>query len=210
MSEAKTAGPMNPLIALLGTTQVRCNDGDPLPVRTTLRLEGLAVTDDAARARAVCEVALSPERVRLDVTSPDVLDDDVPFLKYSTIEPGGWFGLSEDFSAAEDVYVTTTEDGVKFGGFVPSPIAARKTLTNAGSHVFEVYNFRQLDDDAGDYNSPGMVQGAKRTLGPGESLRLQWDPIGQRWLVNDGLVSAEILTHDHGLLTHDGATLTSS
>jgi hypothetical protein len=201
--------PMNPLIARLGVTRLRCNGGDEVATHPTLLLKGFAVVDDEVNKRALATPGPDTDRISYDATADSVDDDDDPILEYSVLGPSDWFGVDAQFDASNDIYVTTVVDGVKFGGFGVPTVVRRKTLTNAGAHTFEVYNFR-LEDDAGDYNTPGMVQGFHRTLRPGESLRLQWDPIGLRWLVNDGLVSAEILTHDHETLTCDGETLTGS
>lgn len=201
--------PMNPLIARLGITRLRCNGGDEVGVHPTLRMKGLSIADDEVRKRAVVTPGTNIERVAYNATADSLDDEGDPVLRYSVLAPADWFGLDAEFDASNDVYVTTVVDGVKFGGFGLPTIGHRKTLTNAGAHTFEVYNFR-FEDDAGDYDTPGMVQGFRRTLRPGESIRLQWDPAGLRWLVNDGLVSAEILTHDHEPLTCDGTTLTGS
>lgn len=193
----------NPLMTFLGVTQVRANGGDPLAVRPTLRLAGFALADDRARARALI-TPVAGARVALAVP-------EVPTGDYWIATPA-WFGMTEAFDQATDVYVETAED-VRFAGFLPltgeATSYARKTLINAGSNPFTVRNFR-YDEDNGDYDDPGMVQGLLRVLAPGESCRLVWDPTGQRWLVNDGLVSGEMLTHDFVTLTHDGSSLTSS
>lgn len=193
----------NPLITALGVTELRVNGGEPLEVRESLRLVGVTGADDRYNRRAVIEPSTTPPRVTLIVPS---------------VEPGeyyiytpDWFGLTPAFDEATDIYVTADDEGVVFGGFAPPAdslaSAARKILINAGAEPFEVRNFR-FDDDAGDYDDPGMVQCHPRMLGPGESCRMQWDPTGQRWLVNDGLVSAELITHDLDLVTFDGDPVT--
>lgn len=196
----------NPLIAYLGYTSIRANGGEPVRLRARLRLEGLNVADDAARKRAVLTPGLTQERVQLEVINVEAGDYWV-----NSPDHDDWFGYLVAFDEAADVLIHADE-GVRFAGFSPplnlTTTTYRKTLVNAGSHSFELRNFR-LEEDAGDFDDPGMIQLAVgRTLGPGESARIVWDPAGQRWLVNDGLVSAEILTIDNERATSDGAQLT--
>lgn len=196
----------NPLIAFLGYTSIRANGGAPVRLRARLRLEGIGVADDPARKRAVLTPGLATERVQLEVTNIDEGDYWV-----NSPDHDDWFGYLVAFDEATDVLIDADE-GVRFAGFSPplnlTTTKYRKVLMNAGAHSFELRNFR-ADDDAGDYADPGMIQLAvARTLGPGESARIVWDPEGQRWLVNDGLVSAEILTIDNVPATSDGDTLT--
>lgn len=201
-----TATARNPLIAYLGYTSIRANGGAPVRLRAKLRLQGMGVADDEARRRSVLTPGLAQERVQLEVGP-------VPEGDYWVNSPDhdDWFGYLVAFDEAADVLIHADE-GVRFAGFSPplnlTTTTYRKTLVNAGSHSFELRNFR-ADDDAGDYADPGMIQLAvARTLAPGESARIVWDPAGQRWLVNDGLVSAEILTIDNEPATSDGVQLT--
>lgn len=201
-----TPPPPPPPNPFLGYTQIRCNGGDPIIMRPTVRLVGMAVEDDRARARSVVTPGTVEDRITLIVSSVEAGD-------YWVNSPAhdAWFGFSIAFDEADDLLVTASADGVRFAGFSPPLMheasRTRKLLVNAGEAAFEVRNFR-FDDDAGDYDDPGMVQGHYRVLGPGESCRLQWDPVGQRWLVNDGLVSAEIITWDLEPVTFDGDQVT--
>lgn len=196
----------NALEALLGYTEIRCNGGAPMPLRTTLRLRGFEIADEPGRRRTV---ATRVNVARITLVADLVLTADYwPYSNDPELPP--WFGETQAFDEADDVFVTTEPD-VRFAGFAV-PLATpntrdRKLLINVGTEPFEVRNFRH-ENDASDYDDPGMVQGRNRVIGPGESCRLQWDPTGQRWLVNDGMYSGEYVIWDNELVTFDDEPVT--
>lgn len=182
----------NQLISALGVQFVRLNGGSALGVRGTLRLVGCRI-HDAPATNAVKVTITADARVRLDVS--------VPAGDYDILTPDDWAG-------ADDVYITA-EAGVRIAGFDWSPLTRyRKNIINAGSNAFEVNNYLiGLDDPAWD--DPGhVILTNPRTLAPGEACRLQFDPVTQLWLVNDGLYSGDLVTHDNLLVTHDSDNIT--
>lgn len=176
----------------LGLQWVRCNTGDPVKVRGTLRLVGCRI-HDAPATRAVKVTITASARVRLDVA--------IPAGDYEILTPDDWAG-------ADDVYITA-EPGVRIAGFDWSPLTRyRKHVINAGTEAFEVNNYLiGMDDPAWD--DPGHVLAiGPRVLAPGEACRLQFDPVTQLWLVNDGMYSSDLVSHDSSLVTHDGDNIT--
>jgi hypothetical protein len=194
----------NPLLALLGPQFCRINDGPLLPLRAVLRMVGAQLEDDAARERS----------------SVDRSAGAAPTLTATLDAPGdywthtaGWFGVGADFNAAGLIYLTASDVGARIAGFrVPSGSAAayRKLLINSGTHTLQLVNFRlgSGEDSGPDGNDPGMLQCTARTLTPGESARLVWDPIAQHWLVNAGQYSGDFVTHENDIVTDDGNTIT--
>lgn len=186
----------NPLLTVRGLQWLRVNGGPSIPVRRTLHVFGASVADDEARNRTVCHrhgpgVSVIAN-VEIEGSEEVIFAPDTP----------GWFGITEDFGNASEVYVTATGT-TRIAGFAP-PTGSQpttKTIINMGAGPFDVFNVSDVD-------LPGFCMGAFRTLNGGESCRLVWDPIGLRWLVNDGLYSNEYLTHGSTVLTHDGEVLT--
>ena len=217
----------NPLLGLLGPQFCRVNGGALAPLRPVLRMVGAQVTDVAPADRI--DAVQSPGLAAPPITAS--LDSG----NYWTNKPG-WFGVTDDFSGAGVIYLSTTGT-VLIGGFcVPAgsggtitddaddaiitdedgnpltePIAAyRKVLINVGSHPVTLVNFRLSGELAGpDANDPGMLQCNGRDLASGQAARLVWDPTGQKWLVNMGQVSGDYVTSDNEIVTdEDGNTIT--
>lgn len=182
----------NPLTTALGIAYLRANSGESISARSTLRIEGGALRDVPAR-RTVQVTPTDSTRVRIDV-----------FLEtgsYEFLDPEGWRG-------ADDVYITS-EPNVRIAGFAYDDITSyRKLIINAGTEDLNVFNWL-LEDDSAEWDDPGhIMQATGRLLAPGEACRVQWDPVGLLWMVNDGLYSGDLVTEDNVLVTEDTDNVT--
>lgn len=186
------SGSGNPLITALGVQFLKANDGPTLAVRPALLVSNAALRDVPAR-RTVQVTPNSATRVRIDVA--------LPTGDYEFLDPDDW-------AIADDVYITAEAD-VRIAGFgFADLVKYRKLIINAGTEPIDIFNFLLADDDP-DWDTPGhIMQSAERLLQPGDSCRVQWDPTGQLWLVNDGMYSGDLITHDNALVTEDADNVT--
>lgn len=188
----------NRLTSQRGYQWVRANGGAPVPARKTLKVIGGDATDDPARARTLLEVTNQvwiAITVDLDPLEDAVYRDSVP----------DWFGVSPDFQPASDVYINPTGPDITITWLAPPSAAGtyRKRLFNVGTYKLTLSNVISG-------TAPGYFMGRARQLAPGEGCRLQWDPTGRRWLVSDGLASANYVTHLGEVVTHDDEIVTIS
>lgn len=184
---------MNQLLNALGYQWLKCNDDPVMPARGTLRVRGGVISDAGLASGTIQIVRDHYARTRCDVT--------LASADYEILDPSG-------FGDADDVYITA-EAPTRIAGFVYDGVAVKtKLILNAGLDMFTVVNYPWLEDLPSAFD-PGHVIGCKpRVLQPGESCRIQWDPVWQLWLVNDGLYSAELVTHDSEIVTHDSTSIT--
>lgn len=182
----------NPLITALGIQYVRCNGGERVAVRPTLRLSGCAVHDSPA-TRSVQATINASARTRLDLALTD--------SDYTLLDDDGW-------AAADDVYITTAESTTRISGLAFDGLSVySKQLINAGENTIVMVDLL-AEDDAG-WDDPGNIRlASERTLVPGDACRVLFDPVTQLWLVNDGLFSGDLITHDNALVTEDGDNVT--
>lgn len=188
---------LNALTSMRGYQWVRVNGGPSIDVQNTLHLIGANATDDEARDRTVVEVTRQVW-IAMSVDLPP-LEDSV----YHESTPD-WFGVSPDFQPASDVYVNPTAANIMIAWLAPPTSLGtyRKHIFNASA----TYKLTLSNTLLG--TSPGYLMGRARQLAPNEGCRIKWDPVGLRWLVNDGLASGNYVTHLGEIVTHDEEIVT--
>jgi hypothetical protein len=163
----------------------------------TLRLVGADATDDPGRDRTLCEVT---NQVWLALTADLAPISDGVWRESEE----GWFGVSADFQPASDLYINPTGPLTIVAWLAPPTASGtmRKRIINT-SDTYDLY----MSNTVGG-TTPGFLMGRARKLAPGEACRAAWDPTGQRWLINDGLQSANYVTSLNELVTVDDEIIT--